>query len=125
MSTVNIDLNKRAGELIIFEVNKTVGSVEQPSSVQDLGVHGRPKHERFRTTTKNYYRDAHDIITVYDVTDKESFNNVKDWTGEIDKHVSDGIHKLLIENKCDLTSQEELFTDEAKELAAHKDVRYE
>ena len=36
--------------------------------------------------------------------------------GEIDKHVSDGINKLLTENKCDLTS-EELSTDEAKELA--------
>ena len=33
--------------------------------------------------------------------------------GEIDKHVSDGINKLFIVNKCDLTSQEELSTDEA------------
>ena len=36
---------------------------------------------------------------------------------EIDKHVSDGITMLLNENKCDLTSQEDLSTDEAKELA--------
>ena len=37
--------------------------------------------------------------------------------GEIDKHVSDGVNKLLIENKRDLTSQEGSSTDEAKELA--------
>ena len=36
--------------------------------------------------------------------------------GEIDKHVSDGISKLPIEDKCDLTAQEELSTDEVKEL---------
>ena len=36
--------------------------------------------------------------------------------GEIDKHVSDGVNTLLIENECNLTSQEELSTDEAKEL---------
>ena len=30
---------------------------------------------------------------------------------------SDGTNKLHMENKCDLTSQEELSTDEAKELA--------
>ena len=60
---------------------------------------------------------AHDIAIVYNVTDKESFNNVRAWMGQIDKHVSDGINKLLIENKCGLTSQEELPTDEAKELA--------
>ena len=50
-------------------------------------------------------------------TRKESFNNVRAWIGEIDKHVSDSVNKILIESKRDLTSQEELSTDEAKELA--------
>ena len=59
---------------------------------------------------------AHDVTIVYDVTDKESFNHVKAWMGEIDKQVSDSFNKLVIENKFDLTSQEELSTDEAKNL---------
>ena len=42
--------------------------------------------------------------------------------GEIDKHVSDGVNKLLIENKCDLTSQE-LSTDEAQKLADSLNLR--
>ena len=60
---------------------------------------------------------AHDVTVVCDVTDKESFNNVKAWMGAIDKHVSDSVNKILVESKRDLTSQEELSTDEAKELA--------
>ena len=55
--------------------------------------------------------------SVFDVTDKESSNNVKGRMGEIDKHVSDGINKLLIADKFDMTSQEELPSDEANELA--------
>ena len=42
---------------------------------------------------------------------------MKGRIGEIDKHVSDGFNNHLIDNKCDLTSQEELSTTEAKELA--------
>ena len=43
--------------------------------------------ERFKTITCNYYHGAHAIIVVYDVTDKESFNSVKNWISEIKKLV--------------------------------------
>ena len=68
---------------------------------------------------------AHDTTTVHDVTDKESFSNMKAWMSETDKHVSDGVNKILIENKRGLTSQKELFTDDAKEPANSLNVRYE
>ncbi|XP_028073672.1 ras-related protein RIC1-like isoform X2 [Camellia sinensis] len=44
------------------------------------------------------------IAVVYDVTDQESFNNVKQWLSEIDRYASENVNKLLIGNKCDLTA---------------------
>jgi Ras-related protein Rab-1A len=80
--------------------------------------------ERFRTITSSYYRGAHGIIVVYDVTDKDSFNNVSHWMQEIEKYAADGVNKLLIGNKCDLSSKKVVSYDEAKELADGLGVKF-
>jgi small GTP-binding protein len=55
--------------------------------------------ERFRTVTSSYYRGAHAIIIVYDVSDLDSFQNVKHWLHEIDRYASENVNKLLVGNK--------------------------
>ena len=44
---------------------------------------------------------AQGIIIVYDVTDRETFDNVRTWISEIDKYSSAGVCKILVGNKCD------------------------
>ncbi|KAG6334553.1 hypothetical protein ID866_4529, partial [Astraeus odoratus] len=80
----------------------------------------RPRHagqERFRTITSSYYRGAHGIIVVYDVTDRDTFANVKQWLQEIDRYASEGVNKLLVGNKSDLTNKKMVEYSEAKEFA--------
>mmetsp|Transcript_16107 Transcript_16107/g.41694 ORF Transcript_16107/g.41694 Transcript_16107/m.41694 type:complete len:204 (-) Transcript_16107:347-958(-) len=73
--------------------------------------------ERFRTITSSYYRGAHGIIVVYDVTDQDSFNNVKQWLNEIDRYASENVNKLLVGNKSDLTSKKVVDYNTAKDFA--------
>jgi GTPase SAR1 family protein len=87
----------------------------------NLSVAGQ---ERFRTITSSYYRGAHGIIIVYDVTDQESFNNVKSWLQEIDRFASEHVCKLLVGNKNDMTSKKVVDTAVAKEFADSLGIKF-
>jgi len=73
--------------------------------------------ERFRTITSAYYRGADGIMLVYDICDRESFAQVDTWLDEVNKYVSDTTCKMLIGNKCDLTEERQVSTEEAQKKA--------
>merc|ERR1711934_962636 len=73
--------------------------------------------ERFRTITSSYYRGAHGIIVVYDITDADSFANVRQWLEEIQRYACEGVNKLLVGNKCDLASKRLVEKKTAEEFA--------
>jgi Ras-related protein Rab-1A len=58
--------------------------------------------ERFRTIASSYYRGAHGIIVVYDVTDQSSFQNVKQWMTEIDRYSREMV--IFFFNRLETTS---------------------
>lgn len=61
--------------------------------------------ERFRTLTSSYYRGAHGVILVYDVTRQDSFDNLAQWLKEVQMYTpgnGESVVKLLVGNKCDL-----------------------
>merc|ERR1712039_336709 len=51
-------------------------------------------------------------------------NNVKHWMQEIDKYAADGVNRLMIGNKCDLSSKKVVSYDEAKELSDSLGVQF-
>ncbi|CAE7205683.1 RABD2C [Symbiodinium sp. CCMP2592] len=73
--------------------------------------------ERFRTITSAYYRGADGIILVYDICDRESFNHVDEWLNEVNRYVNENTCKILIGNKCDMTAERQVSTEEAKKKA--------
>ena len=77
--------------------------------------------ERFRSLAKNYLKNADGIIFVYDITDKKTFEGVKDWIKEAESH---GIYKqILVGNKCDLERKREVTTDMLNKLGNKKKIK--
>ena len=60
--------------------------------------------ERFRTITTAYYRGAMGILLVYDVSDENSFVNVRNWMRQIDQNAAENVNRILIGNKADVDS---------------------
>lgn len=83
--------------------------------------------ERFRTLTSSYYRGAHGIVLVYDVTRPESFAHLSDWLNEIEMYCSGGgrsVVKLLVGNKTDLASDRAVTTKEGADWARSKGMLF-
>jgi Ras-related protein Rab-1A len=72
--------------------------------------------ERFRTITSSYYRGANGIICVYDVTDKETFSNIKkEWLPQIERYAPEQVKTIVVGTKTDMTTKIEIQHTDATE----------
>eukprot|EP01094_Clydonella_sp_ATCC50884_P009774 TRINITY_DN192_c0_g1_i6.p1 TRINITY_DN192_c0_g1~~TRINITY_DN192_c0_g1_i6.p1 ORF type:complete len:205 (+),score=82.01 TRINITY_DN192_c0_g1_i6:85-699(+) len=98
-------------------VDFKIRTIQMDGASIKLQIWDTAGQERFRTITSSYYRGAHGIIVVYDVTDQVSFNNVKQWLQEIDRYACESVNKLLVGNKSDLSTKKVVDYNTAKEFA--------
>ncbi|KAI1791560.1 GTP-binding protein ypt1 [Ganoderma leucocontextum] len=110
LSTIGVDFKIRTIQL----EGKTV----------KLQIWDTAGQERFRTIAAAYYRGAHGIIMVYDVTDGETFSNVKGWLQEIERYASEDVKKLIIGNKSDLVEKKVVEYSVAKEFADNLSIPF-
>uniref|UniRef100_A0A914XYW0 Uncharacterized protein n=1 Tax=Panagrolaimus superbus TaxID=310955 RepID=A0A914XYW0_9BILA len=79
--------------------------------------------ERFRTITSTYYRGTHGVIVVFDLTNGESFSNVKRWLSEIDSNC-DSVQRILVGNKCEEKENRVVLEADARRLSNTIKVEY-
>lgn len=103
-------------------VDFKIRTIELEGKTVKLQIWDTAGQERFRTITSSYYRGAHGIIVVYDVTDNETFTNVKQWLQEIDRYASEGVNKLLVGNKSDL--EKKVSFETANEFATQLSIPF-
>jgi Ras-related protein Rab-8A len=78
--------------------------------------------ERFHVITKAYYKGAHGIALVYDVTDRRTLDNIDYWLGNIADNAQEEVEQVLIANKVDLPRV--IPTEEGESVASARNIRY-
>jgi len=80
--------------------------------------------ERFKNITASYYRGGNGVLVVYDITDRESFENLNSWLIEIEKNANKNVYKLLIGNKSDLEEKRKVSFQEGTDFAKSNGMEF-
>ena len=80
--------------------------------------------ERFKSISNNYIKKAQGILLMYDITNQNSFNNIKNWMETIDENVGSKMPIVLIGNKCDLNEERKISIEMGKNLAEEQRIHF-
>ena len=73
--------------------------------------------ETFRSITRAYYKNSVCAFVVYDITNKNSFQNVKSWIEDCRKQSPKTVFMVLIGNKVDLEDNRQVSYEEGSVFA--------
>ncbi|XP_013872755.1 ras-related protein Rab-42b [Austrofundulus limnaeus] len=127
-------LKRYTEDLFLGSINETVGvdfyvhflEVEPGVRVK-LQFWDTAGQERFRSVTRSYYRNSVGGLLVFDITNRASFDHIKEWHSEVCEHVQP--HRvlfILVGQKIDRDENKEraVSREEAEKLAGQMGVPY-
>ncbi|KAF2296156.1 hypothetical protein GH714_036410 [Hevea brasiliensis] len=80
--------------------------------------------ERYRAVTSAYYRGAVGALLVYDITKRQTFDNVQRWLRELRDHADSNIVIIMAGNKSDLNHLRAVPTEDAQLLAEKESLAF-
>ena len=105
-------------------VDFKIRTIEVDGRVCKLQIWDTAGQERFRTITSSYYRGAHGIVLVFDITNPESFANCEMWLVEVQRYASEQVKIILVGTKSDLTEKRKVAFADAQEFAIKHGMEY-
>lgn len=80
--------------------------------------------EKFRSITASFYKGAKGAFIVFDITNKDTFENIDKWVSNVTSQADKGAAIVLIGNKTDLEDEREVTVEEAQEKAKAFNMAY-
>lgn len=101
-----------------------IRSIEIEKTKIKLQIWDTAGQEKFHSITRAYFRSSTAVFLVFDVTNRESFTNVSNWTDDAAKLSPANAVRVLIGNKTDLQAQRAVSTAEAQDFADQNELKY-
>ena len=76
--------------------------------------------ESFRSITRLFYNESDAVLVCFDITNRKSFEDVREWLVEIENHTKEDIIKYLIGNFADMEKDRVVSREEALKLMKEK-----
>ena len=105
-------------------VDFKVKSLEVDKKLVKMQIWDTAGQERFRNVISSYFKGAHGILLIYDITAKDSFKELENWLGEVERNANSQVLKILIGNKCDLEDRREISKDEGEAFAMRNGMQF-
>lgn len=92
-------------------------NIEIKKKVYRIQIWDTAGQEQFRSITRSYYNNSVCCVLVYDITQRNSFDDLIKWLDEINSNCPKSVIKILVGNKCDLINERKISFDEGKQFA--------
>jgi small GTP-binding protein len=86
------------GQGATIGVDFMIKTVDVDNEKVKLQIWDTAGQERFRSITQSYYRSAHALILVYDISCQPTFDCLPDWLREIEEYASSKVLRVLVGN---------------------------
>ena len=124
-------LNRFLSDTFVEEYQATIGLDFQSKNVQidnqdvHLLLYDTAGQEKFRSLIPMYTRDANIILLVYDITNKESFENLYVWLKDLTNININEVIICIVGNKIDLNEKREVSNEEGQKYAQEHDFIFQ
>ncbi|XP_014385548.1 PREDICTED: ras-related protein Rab-27A isoform X1 [Myotis brandtii] len=121
ITTVGIDFREKR---VVYRANGPDGAVGRGQRIH-LQLWDTAGQERFRSLTTAFFRDAMGFLLLFDLTNEQSFLNVRNWISQLQMHAyCENPDIVLCGNKSDLEDQRAVKEEEARGLAEKYGIPY-
>ena len=81
-------------------------------------------NKTFRDIVKIFYKRTNCVVFIYDITEHNSFKNIKKWLKESDLYAPKNVKKIIVGNKLDLENLRQVDYKESLDFAHKLNIDY-